>query len=144
MNISTEKKILDLENRLVTAQRGKGGSGRHWELGVIGCKLLCLEWIYNEILLCSTENCLDTYIATEKWEEKKCIHVCVTWSPSCTSRKKTLLLLSLHISSLPFRFQSLYICIFILIIQEKRGWCYGYFGGKDKEIEAKERNKTLA
>ena len=26
------------------------------ELGVNGCKLLLLEWIKNEILLCSTEN----------------------------------------------------------------------------------------
>ena len=35
MNISTEKKIMDLENRLVAAQRGEGGSGRDQELGVI-------------------------------------------------------------------------------------------------------------
>lgn len=27
-----------------------------WELGVKGCKLLLLEWINNEILLCGTEN----------------------------------------------------------------------------------------
>ena len=59
MNVSTEKKIIDLENRLVAAKgerEGEGGSGRHWELGVNGCKLLLLEWIYNEILLCSIEN----------------------------------------------------------------------------------------
>ena len=35
---------------------GGGGSGMDWELGVNGCKLLPLEWINNEILLCSTEN----------------------------------------------------------------------------------------
>ena len=56
MNLSTEKKIMDLENRLVAAWWGEGGSGRDWEPGVNGCKLLLLEWIYNEILLCSTEN----------------------------------------------------------------------------------------
>jgi len=39
MNISTEKKIMDLENRL----GGEGGSGMDWELGVNGCKLLLLE-----------------------------------------------------------------------------------------------------
>ena len=55
MNLRTGKKIIDLENRLVAAQ-GEGGSGRDGELGVNGCKLLLLEWIYNEILLCSTEN----------------------------------------------------------------------------------------
>ena len=46
------------------------------------------EWIYNEILLSSTENCLDTYIATEQRVEKKCIHVNVTWSPCCTVENK--------------------------------------------------------
>ena len=61
MNIPTEKKIMDLENRLVAAQverEGVGwtGSGVDWELGVNGCKLLLLELIYNEILLCSTGN----------------------------------------------------------------------------------------
>lgn len=55
MNISTEKKITDLENRLVLPGR-RGGKGRDWELGVNGCKLSLMEWIYNEILLCSTEN----------------------------------------------------------------------------------------
>ena len=38
MNLSTEKKLMDLENRLVAAQwerEGEGGSGRGQELGVI-------------------------------------------------------------------------------------------------------------
>ena len=56
MNLSTEKKIMDLENRLLVVLGGEGGSGRDQELGVKGCKLLFLEWIYSEILLCSTEN----------------------------------------------------------------------------------------
>ena len=56
MNISTEKKIIDLENRLAAAQGAEGGSGRDQELGVNGFKLLPLEWINNEIPLCSTEN----------------------------------------------------------------------------------------
>ena len=54
-NLSTEKKIMDLENRLA-AWWEEGGSRRDWELGVNGCKLLLLEWIYSEILLCSIEN----------------------------------------------------------------------------------------
>ena len=56
MNVSTEKKIMDLENRLVVAGGGEGGSGMDWEFGVKGCKLLLLEWVSNEILLCSSEN----------------------------------------------------------------------------------------
>ena len=34
MNISTEKKIIDLENRLVAAPGGEGGSERGRELGL--------------------------------------------------------------------------------------------------------------
>ena len=53
-------KIMDLEKRPMAAQgerEGEGGSGRDWELEVNGCKLLLLlEWIYNEILLCSIKN----------------------------------------------------------------------------------------
>ena len=57
MNLSTEKKIMDLENRLAVAQGEGQGEGREWEgLGTCGCKLLLLEWINNEILMCSTEN----------------------------------------------------------------------------------------
>jgi len=54
MNLSTEKKIMDLENGLVVAKGGRGGMD--WELGVNRCRLLPLEWISNEILLCSTGN----------------------------------------------------------------------------------------
>ena len=54
MNLSTEKKLMDLENRLVVA-KGEG-ERMGWELGVNGCRLLPLEWISNEILLCSTGN----------------------------------------------------------------------------------------
>ena len=55
MKLSTEKKIMDLENRLVVA-KGEGGSEMDGELGVNSCRLLPLEWIGNEILLCSTGN----------------------------------------------------------------------------------------
>ena len=55
MKLSTEKKswtwAIDL-----WLPGGRGGSGMDWELGVTGCKLLPLEWINNEVLLCITEN----------------------------------------------------------------------------------------
>lgn len=54
MNLSTEKKIIDLEKRLVVA-RGRG-SGVGWELGVNRYTRLPLEWMSNEILLCSPGN----------------------------------------------------------------------------------------
>ena len=46
-NLSTEKKLRDMENRLVVA---------NWEAEANRCKPLHLEWISNEILLCSTGN----------------------------------------------------------------------------------------
>ena len=55
MKLSAEKKLMDLENRLAVA-RGRGRKEVDWELGVNGCKLFPLEWISNEILLCSTGN----------------------------------------------------------------------------------------
>ena len=57
MNLSKENKIMDLEKTLVVAKAGAGGgSGMDCEFGVNRCKLLLLEWISNEILLCSNWN----------------------------------------------------------------------------------------
>ena len=49
MNLSTKKKIVDLENRLVVA---KGEGEMDAVLGVHRCRLLPLEWMSSEILLC--------------------------------------------------------------------------------------------
>ena len=38
-----QKQITDIESTLVVARGREGGSGRDRELGVGGCKLLCLE-----------------------------------------------------------------------------------------------------
>ena len=41
MNISTEKKIMDMENRLMAAKgEREGGSGMDWEFGVSRCKTI--------------------------------------------------------------------------------------------------------
>ena len=68
---------MHLENRLVVARGGGGGeSERDWELGVNGCKLLLLEWIYNEILLCSTENSV-RYLQCSMTMGQKMIYTCM-------------------------------------------------------------------
>ena len=61
MNLSTEKKLTNLENRPVVAK----GWRREWdglEFGVYRCKLLPLGWISNEILLCSTGNYIQSLL----------------------------------------------------------------------------------
>ena len=54
MNLSLEKKMMDLENRLVVAKREGEGVGGTGNLGLIDAE--CCLWISNEILLCSTGN----------------------------------------------------------------------------------------
>ena len=53
-NLSTEKKLMDLENRLVVAEEEEG-VGWTESLGLIDADLH-LAWISNEILLYSTGN----------------------------------------------------------------------------------------
>jgi len=52
MNIFTENKLMDFENRLVVAKVEEGVGWAEY-LGVSRCKLLHLEWISNETLLYS-------------------------------------------------------------------------------------------
>ena len=44
------------ENRLVLANGGGGWGGMEWEFGVSRCKLLCIGWINDKVLLYSTGN----------------------------------------------------------------------------------------
>ena len=76
MNISTEKRIMDLENRLVGLLDARG---REWEgSGAWGYQIQ-LRTDLQAILLSSIgELCLDTHIATEPRVAKNCIHVRVT------------------------------------------------------------------
>ena len=61
MYLSTEKKLTDLEKRLVIA-KGKGWVWDRLEFGVSRCKLMHLEWISNEILLYSTGNYIQSLV----------------------------------------------------------------------------------
>ena len=53
MNLSTEKQLIDLENKLVVARGEREEVGWTGSLGLID-EDLHLEWISNEILLYST------------------------------------------------------------------------------------------
>ena len=57
MNLSAEKKLMDLEKRLVVAKGAGEGVGRTGSLGLVDAdRLLHLERISNELLLCGTGN----------------------------------------------------------------------------------------
>ena len=55
MNLSTDKKLMDVEIRRVVA-KGEGGRGMDWGFGVHRCRQLPLEWISDAIPLGSTGN----------------------------------------------------------------------------------------
>ena len=57
--------------------RGGGGSWMDGVLGVNGCRLLPLEWINNEILLCSTGNYVWSLMMEHDNVRKKSIYVYV-------------------------------------------------------------------
>ena len=61
MNLSTKQKETHRENRLVVAKGEGEGVGWTWEFEVSRCKLLCLEWISNEVLLYSTGNYIQSH-----------------------------------------------------------------------------------
>ena len=50
------KEIHGLGEQTCGCRGGGGGSGMNGDIGVNRCRLLLLEWISNEILLCSTGN----------------------------------------------------------------------------------------
>ena len=74
---SHRKETHGLGEQTCGCQQGWGGSGVDWELGVNRYKLLPLEWISNEILLCSTGNYVQS-LMLEHDCEIECVHECVT------------------------------------------------------------------
>ena len=57
MNLSTKQKQNHGHRGQTGGCQGGGvGGGLEWEVGVSRCKLLCIEWINNKVLLYSTEN----------------------------------------------------------------------------------------
>ena len=62
----TEQKLTDMENRLVIVKLG--GNGIDWKFGVHRCKLFCLEWVSNEVLLYSTGNYIHSLGYTHIYE----------------------------------------------------------------------------
>ena len=70
MSLSAEKKIMDLESRLVVAKVDG-------ELEINRCKLLPLEWMSNEIVLCSTGNYVWSLVMEHENVKKKNVYTYV-------------------------------------------------------------------
>ena len=83
MNISTEKKIMDLENRLVVAKGEGEGGGWLGSLGLIDTNY-CL---WSGLAMRSCCVALGTCDGACSWERLECVHVCVPGSPCCTVAK---------------------------------------------------------
>ena len=66
-----------------------GGIGMDWELGVNRCKLLPLEWISNEILLCSTGNYVWSLMKDIIMWEKRMYTCMCNWVTMLYNRKLT-------------------------------------------------------
>ena len=81
--------LRDMKNRLEIAKGGGKGSGMDWEFGVNRCKLLHLEWISNEFLHYSIENCVPSLVTEHngrQYEKKNVyIHIHMAGSLCCTA-----------------------------------------------------------
>ena len=55
MNLSTKRRVTDVENKLM-GTGGKGGGGIHWEIGIDIYTLLYIKQITSKNLLYSTGN----------------------------------------------------------------------------------------
>ena len=83
MKLTTKQKLTHTHREQTCGcQWGGGGSGKDWEFLVSRCKLLHLEWISNEVLLCSTGNCQISWdvcaCVCEKERERETRLLCCT------------------------------------------------------------------
>ena len=91
MSLSTEKKIMGLENRLVVSKGEGEGGGWIGSLGLIDANY-CL---WNGLAMRFCCEALGTMSSHLWWSmimwEIECVHVCVTGSPCCREEKKIVL-----------------------------------------------------
>ena len=68
-------RLTDTKYRL--CQGGVGCEGMNWELGIIRCKLLYIEWINNKVLLYSRGNYIQYLIINHNGKEYEKEYICV-------------------------------------------------------------------
>ena len=69
------KETHGLGEQTCGCQGGRGGSGMDWEFGVNRLRLLPLEWINNEILLCNTGNYIQSLMMEHDNMRKKNLYM---------------------------------------------------------------------
>ena len=90
MNLSTEEKLMDLENRPMVAQGEGEGVGGIGSLG-LGMQTLAFKWINNEILLCSMRT-MSRYLQHSMTMGEKIMYTCMChWVLMLYSVKKSVL-----------------------------------------------------
>ena len=89
-----QKQTQGHREQTVVAKGEWGGDGMEWEVKVSKCKLLCLEWINNKVLLYSTENYTQYSMINHNGKEykKECVYIyCIIKSLCCTAEINTTL-----------------------------------------------------
>ena len=94
MNLPTKQKQAHRHREQTCGCQGGGrDKGRKdWEFGISRCKLLCIEWINNKVLLYSTGNYIQYPVINHNGKEcgKECIYICITESLCYTAEINTL------------------------------------------------------
>ena len=89
IKLSTEKKIIHLEDRFVVAKGEGEGVGWTGNLGLIDANCLPLEWISNDSLLYSTGNHIYSLVM-EHDNVRTRMYICICdWVTLLYSRKLT-------------------------------------------------------
>ena len=66
-----QKRLIDIEKRLVVAKRELDGGGKAWEFGISRGKLLQIGWINNRMLQYGTGNYIQYPVTNHNGKEYK-------------------------------------------------------------------------
>ena len=66
-----QKRLIDIEKRLVVAKRELDGGGKAWEFGISRGKLLQIGWINNRMLQYGTGNYIQYPVTNHNGKEDK-------------------------------------------------------------------------
>ena len=74
--LQSRNRLTDTEDKLVIAKGERGG--KDWEFGISRCKLLCIGWISNKVLLHNMGNYIQYPVinySRQQYFKKNCLYV---------------------------------------------------------------------